>query len=220
MLEIDSTILAKGRTGHGKGVARKLRASGRTPAIAYGPHQAPRYLTLDPKMFVLQRKRFGRGHVYDVQADDGLKPASFKCLIKEIQVNPVTREVQHVDLYAVDMKRPLRVQVPIELTGKAAGIIEGGLLSQILRTVEVQCLPDQIPAKLTADVTKLGLGDSLHLSDVVLPKGVKFTAHGDEAVATLAEPDSAPAPAADAAAATPGAGAPAAAAAAKPGDKK
>jgi large subunit ribosomal protein L25 len=222
MLDINSTIIAQGRVAGGKkGAARKLRAMGRVPAIAYGPKQAPRHLSLDPKMFPLQRMRFGLGHLYDVQvseAQDG-GPASFKCLIRDIQSDPVTRKLLHVDLYAVDMASPLSVDVEIELVGKAAGIIEGGLLSQILRSVEVICLPHQIPAKLVADVTPLGVGDSLHLSDIKLPEGVKFTAHHDEAVALVVEPDAAPAtPAEDAAAA--GAAPAAGAAAAKTPDKK
>jgi len=220
MLEINSTILAQGRTAGGKkGAARKLRAMGRVPAIAYGPKQTPRHLSLDPKLFPLQRMRFGLGHLYDVQvseAQDG-GPESFKCLIRDIQSDPVTRKLLHVDLYAVDMASELSVDVEIELVGKAAGIIEGGLLSQILRSVEVVCLPDRIPAKLVADVTPLNVGDSLHLSDIKLPEGVRFTAHHDEAVALVVEPDAAPTtPAEDAAAAAPAAGA----AAAKAPDKK
>jgi len=211
MLEITSTILAQGRVPGGKkGAARKLRAQGRVPAIAYGPKQTPRQLSLDPKLFPLQRMRFGLGHLYDVQVSEALDdgPAAFKCLIRDIQSDPVTRKLLHVDLYAVDMASPLSVDVEIELVGKAAGIIEGGLLSQILRSVEVVCLPSQIPAKLVADVTPLGVGDSLHLSDIKLPEGVKFTAHHDEAVALVAEPDAAPTtPAEDAAAATAAAGA-------------
>lgn len=220
MLEIDTTIVAQSRPqGGSKGAARKLRAAGRVPAVAYGPTQAPRFLALDPKMFPLQRKRFGLGHLYDVNVEgegDG-GPARFKCLIKEIQVDPISRELLHVDLYAVDMKRPIRVDVPIVLTGKAAGLIDGGLLTQILRAVEVLCLPDRIPAQLTGDVTPMKIGDSLHLSDIKLPEGVKFTNQGDEAVALVAEPDAAPA-AADEAAAAPAAGA--AAPAAKGPDKK
>ena len=227
MLDIDTTIVAKARRAGKKGQARKLRGSGELPAVVYGPKQSVTYLSLDPKSFVMQRRRFGQNALYDLHAD-GVNTLSgrVKCLIKEIQVHPVSRAPLHVDLYAVDMERPLRVEVPVELTGKAAGIIDGGLLSQVLRSVEVECLPRDIPGKLEADVTKLGIGDSLHLSDIVLPKGVKLTSHGDDAVATLSEPEAAiVAPAADAAAATPAAGAAATAAApakapAKSGDKK
>lgn len=218
MLEIDNTLQAQDRAAGTKGTARKLRRAGRLPAIVYGPTQEARYLSLDPKMFVIQRKRFGEASLYTL-ASAGVNT---KCIIKEVQVHPVSRAPLHVDLYAVDMKRALRVEVPIELTGKAAGIVDGGLLSQLLSNAEVLCLPDHIPAKLVADVTPLKVGESLHLSDIQLPEGVKFTAHDDQAIARVAEPDAAPVtPAADAAAATPAAGAAATtAAAAKPGDKK
>jgi large subunit ribosomal protein L25 len=214
MLEVKDTIVAQSRTAGTKGAARKLRKAGHVPAIAYGPSSEPRHLALDPKTFVLQRQRFGLSHIYDVQVRDG---AGFKCLIKEIQVDPVSRKLLHVDLYAVDMTRPIRVEVPIELTGKPAGAIDGGLLSQVLRSVEVLCLPDAVPAKLTADVSPLKIGDTLHLSDIPLPKGAKLTNLGDEAVAQVVEPEEAPAPtAAEAAAAgTAAAAAPAAAAAKK-----
>ena len=209
MDQVKDTMSAKTREAGNKGAARKLRASGFVPAIAYGPTGTPRYLALDPKMFVMQHKLFGRSHIYNVNVEGG---APFKALIKEVQRDAVTRELLHIDLYAIDETRPIRVQVPIELTGKAAGIIDGGLVSQILRSVEVLCLPSQIPPKLIADVTPLKVGESFHLSDLVLPEGVKITAHGDEAVAIVAEPDAAPvATAADAATPAAGAASPAAA---------
>jgi large subunit ribosomal protein L25 len=221
MGNVSNTIAAKSRHAGLKGHARKLRAEGLVPAVAYGPASEPQYLSLTPKEFILQRQTFGLSHLYDVEVEGGKK---FKALLKEIQVDPVTRQLLHVDLYAVDMKRPLRVEVPIELTGKPAGIIDGGLLSQVLRVIEVLCLPDHIPGKIVADVSPLKVGDSLHLSDLKLPEGVKLTAHGDEAVALVIEPEAAPV-ATEAAAAVPGApaaGAAAAApaAAAKPAGKK
>lgn len=230
MGNVSNTISAKKREAGSKGHARQLRAAGLVPAVAYGPVSEAQYLALTPKEFILQRKTYGLSHLYDVQVEGG---STFKALLKEIQVDPVTRQLLHVDLYAVDMKRPLRVEVPIELSGKPAGLIDGGLLSQVLRHVEVQCLPDHIPAKIVADVSPLKVGDSLHLSDLKLPEGVKLTAHGDEAVAQVVEPEAAPvatteaaaapgAPAAAGAAPAAGAAAPAASASAsaKPAGKK
>lgn len=213
MLDIDTTIVANARLSGTKGLARKLRRAGQVPAIVYGPRQAPQVLALDPKSFVLQRRRFGVGTLYNLQAHSESGTQNMKCLIKDIQVDPISRSVLHVDLYAVDMTSELRVEVNIELTGKPAGIVDGGLLSQILRSVEVLCLPDRIPAKLVADVSALKIGDSLHMSDIKLPEGVQLTAHGDEAVALVAEPEDAPAETSpEAAAAATGAAAPAAAA--------
>lgn len=215
MLEVTDTITAQRRTVGSKGHARKLRKQGHVPATAYGPGSEPRYLALDPKIFVMQRQRFGSSHIYGVEVADG---DNFKCLIKEIQTDPVSRKVLHVDLYAVDMTRAMRVEVPIELTGKPAGLIDGGMLSQILHTVEVSCLPDAVPAKLQADVSPLKVGESLHLKDLKLPKGVKLTSLHDEAIALVAEPEDAPESATPAAGATDAAAAPAAAAA-KPAKK-
>ena len=219
MRDINDTISATRRSAGNKGLARKLRQAGHLPAVAYGPNAAPAFLALDPKALVMQRQAFSLSHIYNVAVADE-KP--FKAIIKEIQRNAVTRQLLHVDLYRVDAKRPIRVEVPIELAGKPAGLIDGGLLSQVLRSVEVLCLPDAIPAKIVADVSPLKVGDSLHLSDLALPEGVKLTAHGDEAIALVAEPDVAPEPApGSAAAAAPAAGAAATpASAAKPGDKK
>ena len=213
MVQVTDTIVAKQREASNKGAARKLRAANLVPAVAYGPGSEPRNLSLDPKDFVLQRQKFGLSHIYDVQVEGG---ATFKALIKDIQQDPISRAAMHVDLYEVDMTKPIRVIVPIELTGKPAGFIDGGLLSQVLRSTEVQCLPNLVPSKLVGDVSPLKVGDSLHLSNLPLPEGVKITAHNDEAVALLVEPDAAPVePAPGAAAAAPAAGAAAPAAPAK-----
>jgi large subunit ribosomal protein L25 len=209
--QVNDTIAAKTRLAGNKGVARKLRRAGSVPAVAYGPSDAPRFLALDPKSFIMQRRHFGLSHIYSVDVEG---EQSFKALIKEIQQDAVTRALLHVDLRIIDMSKPIKVVVPIELTGKPAGLIEGGLLSQVLRSTEVQCLPNDVPGKILADVAPLKVGDSLHLSDLKLPEGVKLTSTGDEAVALVVEPDAAPAPTAAEAAAAP------VAAAAKPADKK
>lgn len=217
MVDVTDMISAHSRTAKTKGHARRLRAAGQVPAVVYGPGAASQHLALDPKTFVLQRQRYGLSHIYDVRTADD---KGFKCVIKEIQVDPMTRKLLHVDLYAVDMTRPIRVVVPIEMAGKPKGLIDGGLLSQILRSAEVLCLPDAVPAKLVADVSDLGIGDSLHLTDIVLPEGCKLTAQNNEAVALVVEPEEAPAATpAEGAAASAGA-ASAAPAGGKPGDKK
>lgn len=236
-MKVSDTIKASNRQAGNKGVARRLRAQGQVPAVMYGPGSDSQFLALDPKEFNLQRQQFGGSHLFDVAVEGG---KSFKALIKSVDRDPVTSAYLHVDLYAVDMKKPIRVPVSIELVGKPKGLVDGGLLSQLLRTIQVQCLPGAIPEKLTLDVSDLGIGDVKHVSDIAMPEGVKSTAHHDEAVAALFAPEEAKeatpadaaaagaAPAAGAAAApaagakAPAAGAKAApaAAAAKPAAKK
>ncbi|OGQ85796.1 MAG: hypothetical protein A2289_09090 [Deltaproteobacteria bacterium RIFOXYA12_FULL_58_15] len=186
MVELSSTIACQARTKSGKGQAHKLHVAGLTPAIAYGPGREPRLLALNPIMFREQRRTYGRSHIYDVTVDGG---DNFKALIKDVQVDPVSRNILHVDLYAVDMKKPIRVEVRIEIVGKAPGVIEGGLLSQLMHRAEVQCLPGLVPSSLMVDVSELGINQVLHTDKIKLPEGVVFTAKRPEAVVSVFEPE-------------------------------
>ncbi len=209
MPQVSDIIDVKSRSGTRKGNARKLRAAGSVPGVVYGASTEPRFVSIDPKTFGLQRAQYGSSHLYDVVVDGG---APFKALVREVQQNPITSEFLHVDLYVIDMSKALRVDVLVELVGKPAGAVHGGILQQVAHRVEVECLPDKIPERISADVAHLEVGSSLHLSDIKLPEGVKFTAREDEAVATVVAPqeEAAPAPAEAAAAATAAPAAPAA----------
>lgn len=222
-MKVDDTIRASKRQTGNKGVARRLRAAGKVPAVMYGPGSDSKFLALDPKEFGLQRLQYAASHLFQVQVEGD---KTYKALIKDVNRDPVNSAYLHVDLYAVDMKKAIRVDIAIELVGKPKGLIDGGLLSQIMRTVQVQCLPDAIPEKVECDVSDMGIGDIKHLSDVKFPAGVKPTSTHDEAVAAVVAPEEikeeTPVAAADAAAAgaaaAPGApgAAPAAGAAAAP----
>ncbi len=185
MPQMTDTIQAKPRVGHGKGAAHKLRKAGEVPAIVYGPGAEPRFLALNPKTFALQKQQFGTSHIFDL-AVDGQKP--FKALIREVQINPVTQQLLHVDFYALDMSKSLKIEVPIELEGKPAGLLDGGILSQVLRKLLVECLPSAIPAKLTIDVSALTIGSSAKASEIKLPAGVKIVGRPDQAVAIVVAP--------------------------------
>ena len=222
-MKVDDVIKASTRQAGNKGVARRLRAAGKVPAVMYGPGSDSMFLALDPREFGMQRQQFASSHLFNVTVEGGKQ---FKALIKTVDRDPVNSAYLHVDLYAVDMKKPIRVDIPIEMVGKPKGLVDGGLLSQILRTLQVQCLPGAIPEKLLVDVSDLDIGDIKHISDIKLPEGVKATAHHDEAVAALVAPEEikettpaeAAAAAPGAAGAAPAAGA-AAAAAPAAGDK-
>ena len=186
MVDVNSTIECKTRTVGKKGVVHKLRASGLIPAVAYGPGQPSQHLALEPHRFSLQRERFGLSYIFDVAVEG---QGGFKAFIKNLQRDPITQDVIHVDLYRVDMTRPIRVEVPIEVVGKAAGLIDGGIVTQVLRRIEVQCLPDMVPAKLTIDVSSLAIGQSLHTGALSLPAGVALTLRREEVVATCMVPE-------------------------------
>lgn len=186
MVEVSATIEAKKRTAFGKGTAHKLRAAGLVPAVAYGPGRKPVSIAIDPHVFDLQRRQYARSQIFDVVVDGG---DTFKALIKDIQVEPIRHGILHVDFYAVDMNRPIRVEVAIELVGKPAGAIEGGLLSQIMRYVEVQCLPADVPGAIKVDVSHLQIGQNVSTDSIELPEGVEITLRRAEPIATMVAPD-------------------------------
>lgn len=186
MAQVADTLITKPRVPGTKSTARQLRAAGWIPAVAYGPSSEPRHLAVDPKALLLARIEHGVAHIYDVQVEGA---EGFKALIKQIDRDPVSRQLLHVDLYAVDMNIAIHVEVRLDLVGKAPGVIEGGLVQQIQRRIEVSCLPGDIPANLEADISSMNVGDTLHLSDIALPEGVKITAVADEAIVILSAPE-------------------------------
>ncbi len=111
-------------------------------------------------------------------------------VIREVQVHPYKRRVIHVDFHEVALDEPLTVDVPVEITGTAAGVADGGMLNQIRYTLSVRCLPTEIPEKITVDVSPLGVGESLHVSD--LRGKVPFEILDDDSytVVTVAAPES------------------------------
>ena len=210
---------AKVRTGAGKGFARRTRASGLVPAVVYGPHlEKPLNIAVDAKetkAAIQTPKRMNTVLGLSVEGKQ------ITVLLKEFQLDPVTKELLHVDFIDVRENEQVKVKIPVILTGKAEGVTNGGILSQIRREVEVWALPAAIPEKIEVDVTPLKIGGSLHINEVQLPKGVtvKTSVNFTLAVVTAPEVEKV----VEAAAAAPGA-APAAgdakAADAKAGDAK
>jgi large subunit ribosomal protein L25 len=219
-----SQLEAKVREGSGKGSARKARASGLIPAIVYGKHlEKPLQISIDPKAVktaVSTPKR--------LNTVIGLKvgSASHIVLLKEYQQDPVTRELLHADFIDVRENEQVKVKVPVALTGKAEGVGQGGILSQMRRELEVWALPAAIPEKIEVDVTPLKIGHSLHVNDVKLPSGITVKSNVNYTIAVVTAPEAEVVATPVAAAVVPGAegaaaagAAPAAgAAAAKPGE--
>jgi len=174
------------RTGTGKGAARKLRAAAQVPGVVYGKGLASNPIAIDRKAFEILLRNGGHHGLIDLSLDG--ESAAVKALVREIQVHPVSRQVEHVDLQRVSMTERVRIDVPIVLVGKPEGVrTQGGILEQALRSVEVECLPADIPEKIEIDVTALTIGHSVHVSDLVVP-GVTILAHAEAAVAIVSVP--------------------------------
>ncbi len=187
------------RNSTGNGPARALRREGSVPAILYGPTTSPVMMAVNVRDLehAVQKGNLRRT-IFSLTVQggpSGAKPA----VIKELQTHPVTGRFLHVDFYEIDMKRKLRIMVPLAIKGKAAGEEDGGMLQIIEREIEVLCLPQEIPDGLELDVSALGIGDALHVKDLALPAGVELPPGENYTLVTVVSPKAEAAPAAAAA---------------------
>jgi large subunit ribosomal protein L25 len=223
-------LTTENRAETGKGAMRRLRAKGLTPAIFYGPGKGAVQLAVSPKslLHALQTP-YRRNQVIALDVGGERKLA----MVRELQVHPISREIQHVDFYEVDIKKTVEVKVPFATEGRAKGVISGGEIFVVFRELPLRSTPDRIPALIKVDVTNMELGDTMRVKDLALPEGVTAALDPERSLVSCAEPRKRPTEeeeAAAAAAATPGGAAPAggtvppaaggaAAAAAKPAAK-
>lgn len=187
----------------GKHNSRTLRTNRKVPAVIYGA-VTPTNVHVYEGDIVKYNTRAYENALFTLKSSD--KNANGKVvLVKSVDVHPLSRRPQHVDFIALDLTKTVRVSVEIRLEGKAIGLSEGGLLQQVARQVEVECLPTEIPEFFMADVTNLGVGDALHASDLKMPGSVKMITGADQTIAVVSVQE-------EEVAATPAAAAPAAAA--------
>ena len=217
-----SVLQASIRNNSGKGVARALRREGKIPGVLYGKGQTPISISLNLKEVAMEftRGRF-RSRLIDINLDNN---QTVKALPKDLQFNPVTDMIEHVDFIKVEAGMQLRVMVPVKFAGqdKSIGIKRGGVLNIVRHEIEFFCAPDAIPTHFEINIQNLDIGSSVHIKDIALPTGVTPTIKRNFTIATIAgrraEEEAKPAEAA--AAATPAAGAAAPAAAKKDEPKK
>lgn len=194
----------------GKHHSRSLRSNRQVPAVIYGAVNAPINVSVLEKDIVKYNTRAYENALYNLKGT-GTKADGIVVLLKDVDVHPLSRRPQHVDFFALDLSKAVRVDVEVRLEGKSIGVSEGGLLNIVLRSVEVECLPTEIPEFLVADITDLNIGDALHVSDLKVTGSVKMITGNDQTIAVVSEQEEEAAPVA--------AAAPAAAAAA-PAKKK
>lgn len=178
------TITAQPRTP-GKGTSRGLRDQRMIPAVVYGP-KTENFSFAIPEIDAVRYSRHGfENTIFTLKSDDK-KLDGLRVLTKDIDIHPVSRRPIHMDFFAPDMTQTVRVEVEVRLVGKAAGVAEGGLVSQVNRVVEIECLPLEIPEYFELDISDLQLDDSKHVSDIKFPEGVKVISSMGETIATCA----------------------------------
>jgi len=179
-------LSARPRADVGRNSVKHLRTRGVVPAVIYGHKDQPSNLEINTREIAAVLKH-AVGENILVELD--IAGATKLSLIQEVQHHPVRGDILHVDFLEVSMDELLHTEVPIESFGEADGVKNfGGLLEHSLRSLHIECLPKDLPEIIRVDVSALGLNQSLHVRDLVLPAGVKATSDADLTVFIVAEP--------------------------------
>lgn len=180
-MAIKFELEAEVRNDMGKGASRRLRHTNKVPAIIYGAGEAPISLILDHnKVSVALSHEAFYSHILTLN----IGKKSEKVILKDVQRHPAKPRVQHMDFLRIKADQKLHMHIPIHFTGeeKAPGLKDGGVFSHLISDIEISCLPADLPEYITVDASQMALDDTLHLSDLKLPKGVEIVAfaHGVE----------------------------------------
>jgi large subunit ribosomal protein L25 len=182
----NEVVEAEQRTNEsrGKNEARRVRVTGKIPAVVYGAKKDSVAVTVSPKQITkILHSESGHNTIFDLQIANGGKE---KVMIVDWQYDPIKSTLLHIDLKRIDMTKTIRVAVPLQLVGESAGVKQqGGIMDQVLREVEVECLPTDIPSHIDVDVSQLVFGQVIRVSD--LPHGgkLKFLTPEDQAIAHI-----------------------------------
>jgi large subunit ribosomal protein L25 len=176
-LELDAEI----RSETGQRASSKLRDKGLVPGVVYGRKQEAINLKLEPKDL---DNVTGGNAIIDLSFGDDTSTV----MVKEVQKDVITGEYLHVDFHQIALDEAIAIEVPISLEGTAIGEREGGVLQESLRTIEVNCLPTEIPEDIKVDISELDVGESLHVSELEADEDIEILTSGDDVVVTVVVP--------------------------------
>src|SRR5436190_21246605 len=181
-------LKAEPRTNVGRSAVRQLRARGLIPAVIYGGKDKPQPLQVAARdINTLMSHASGENVLVELEiTGDG---STRTALVQEVQHSPVGDDIRHVDFHAISMDQMIQAEVPLEPTGTSVGVKTfGGLLEQSLRALAIECLPGDLPDRVTVDVSHLNIGDSIHVRDIQLPSVVSAKAQPDLTVFSVLAP--------------------------------
>ena len=183
------TLTAELRDGLGKEFAKKIRQADQIPAIFYGPEASPTPLTLNyADLEKIIRKASSENIIIGLEINRGHVTDKKQVMLKELQTDPVKDRLLHADFYEIRMDQELVMDIPVTLINSPKGLKMGGILQHLRRELTVSFLPDRIVDHLELDVSDLDIGDTLHISDIQLPVGMKAVDDEHLAVATVIAP--------------------------------
>lgn len=181
-MRLDTVVSALPRPERGKNEARRLRVSGRIPAVVYGAFKEPVAISLNPKDITkIIHSKTGHNSIFDLAIEGG---ETTPVIVADEAYDPIRSHLLHIDLRRIDLTRKLKVAVPVHVTGEAKGVKQqGGILDVVTRSVEIECVPDDIPNQFDVDVTELMIGNSIRVSELSLKEGVRVLTSGDAVIA-------------------------------------
>jgi large subunit ribosomal protein L25 len=167
--------------------AKRLLRAGKIPGVLYGPKTTAVALALDQREFSSRVAGLEGSHLVRLKSASA-SLAEKVALVKDMQYHPISGNVIHADLYEVDLTAKITVHVPLHFVGKAAGVVRGGILQPIIREIEVECLPLDIPEFFNVDVSALDIGDSVHIEELTMPEGVTAVSEAGQALVAVVPP--------------------------------
>ncbi len=182
---MERKLQATKRDAAGKGAARKTRAAGRVPGVVYGHGMDPVAVDVDAReLFHILHTEAGSNVLIDLRVGDD----RHLTLPREIQRDHIRGQFLHVDFLAVRRDQVIAVDIPVELVGESHGVKEGGVIEHHLWEVKVECLPTDVPDRIEADISHLGIGDVLRVGDLTLPKEVTVLSEAEETIVSVVPP--------------------------------
>ena len=182
---MEEKLTAEPRAGAGKGVARKMRAAGRVPAVVYGHGAAPVHVSVDAKdLYHVLHTAAGANVLIDLAVGKDRVLA----MPREVQRDHLAGRFIHVDFIRIARDEKIAVEVPIHVVGDSHGVKEGGVVEHHLWTLHVECFPQDVPSAIEADISGLGINESLHVSDLVVPASLTILTALEETVVSVVTP--------------------------------
>jgi large subunit ribosomal protein L25 len=200
-LRLETVVEAQPRASRGKNEARRTRRQGLIPGIVYGAFKDSESVSVNPKdILKIIRSRTGHNSIFDINID-GVERTPV--IVADEQYDPLKGSLLHIDFKRIDLSKKLRISVPIHVSGEAKGVKQqGGVLDVVTRSIEIECVPDDIPDEFRVDVTELTIGTNIRVSELPVKEGVRVLTSPDAVIAHVVGIKEEAAPAAETAAPT------------------
>lgn len=176
----DRNLTAEIRSEKRKGAMRRLRRAGRIPAIMYGQRE-PILLSIDAREFASKFQQISETTIIKLGAGN----ETYDVLVKDYQANHILDRLEHIDFFEIEQNKLLRARAIVHFVGNPVGVREGGVQKLLIREIEVECLPQDLPERIEVNIENLNVGESLRVSDIVVPDGVRLMPSPDQMVALV-----------------------------------